>query len=422
MQRKLTPSFVKAVTTDKEREVFWDTHGDAPRGFGLMVTRGGAKSWVIQYRHAGRSRRMTLEPELTLDAARKKAKKLRSNVSEEDPLEEKRKKANEGQTTLKAIALNYLERHKRLRTIDERRRIFNKLIFPKLGSRPIATIRRSDIADLLDKIEDDVQERHSQVTRWNGKVTADHALAILRALLNWHATRDDDYRSPISRGMTRAKPKEIARTRVLTDDELRLVWRAAGVMSGYFGKLVRFILLTATRRGEAANIDREELSGDEWIIPAKRHKSKRPFLLPLPRQAMAILAEIPTIGAPRGKGFIFPMGKRRNDFSTPKIRFDEIVLSLQREQDPNAQPLPRWTLHDLRRTARTLMSRAGVDPDHAERCLGHVIPGIRGTYDLYEFRDEKRRAFEKLAGLIERILDPQPGKVVPIIDRAVSAQ
>ena len=74
-------------------------------------------------------------------------------------------------------------------------------------------------------------------------------------------------------------------------------------------------------------------------------------------------------------------------------------------------PLPRWTIHDLRRTARSLMSRAGVDPDHAERALGHVIPGIRGVYDVHEFREEKARAFEALAGQIDRIVDPQPNVV-----------
>jgi integrase len=70
-----------------------------------------------------------------------------------------------------------------------------------------------------------------------------------------------------------------------------------------------------------------------------------------------------------------------------------------------------WTLHDLRRTARSLMSRAGIDADHAERALGHVIPGVRGVYDRHEFRDEKRRAFEALAAQIERIINPQPNVV-----------
>jgi integrase len=66
-----------------------------------------------------------------------------------------------------------------------------------------------------------------------------------------------------------------------------------------------------------------------------------------------------------------------------------------------------WTLHDLRRTARSLMSRAGVPTDHAERCLGHVITGVRATYDRHEFRAEKKRAFEALATQIELVLNPQ---------------
>ena len=72
-----------------------------------------------------------------------------------------------------------------------------------------------------------------------------------------------------------------------------------------------------------------------------------------------------------------------------------------------------WTLHDLRRTARSLMSRAGVDADHAERALGHVIAGVRGVYDRHEFKEEKRRAFEALAAQIERIINPQEN-VVPL--------
>ena len=92
-------------------------------------------------------------------------------------------------------------------------------------------------------------------------------------------------------------------------------------------------------------------------------------------------------------------------FSKFKRAFDAKVLAELRKEKPDAE-LPRWTLHDLRRTARSLMSRAGVPSDHAERCLGHVLPGIRGTYDRHEYLNEKRRAFEALAALIERIVNP----------------
>ena len=73
-----------------------------------------------------------------------------------------------------------------------------------------------------------------------------------------------------------------------------------------------------------------------------------------------------------------------------------------------------WVVHDLRRTARTLLSRAGIDTDIAERCLGHAIGGVRGIYDRHEFEQEKRKAFEALAALIGRIVDGESDNVVPI--------
>jgi integrase len=76
-----------------------------------------------------------------------------------------------------------------------------------------------------------------------------------------------------------------------------------------------------------------------------------------------------------------------------------------------------WRLHDLRRTSRTLLSRAGISPDVAERCLGHVIPGVRGTYDRHSFYKEKVHAFEALAALLERIVHPPEGDVVTPLRR-----
>ena len=90
------------------------------------------------------------------------------------------------------------------------------------------------------------------------------------------------------------------------------------------------------------------------------------------------------------------------------------MLTALREQDPEAKPLPNWTLHDLRRTARSLMSRAGVNTDIAERCLGHVIRGVRGVYDRHAYYDEKKHAFKELAALVERIVNPPADNVVPL--------
>jgi integrase len=112
-------------------------------------------------------------------------------------------------------------------------------------------------------------------------------------------------------------------------------------------------------------------------------------------------------------GLVFTTDGKRplGGFSKFKRAFDAKVLTELRKENSAAE-LPRWTLHDLRRTARSLMSRAGVPSDHAERCLGHVLPGIRGTYDRHEYINEKRHAFEALASLVDLIAIPPASNVV----------
>jgi integrase len=406
MRTSLTPTFVMKASADpgSERTIFWD---EALRGFGLMVTSAGHRSFVVQYRAGGRSRRMSFKDGLSLAGARKEARAALGVVAKgRDPLAERRKADEAATHTLKSIAEGYFAREgRRLRSIEQRKAIFERLIYPRFGGRPIDSIRRSEITRLLDNIEDE-----------NGAVMADHVLAYLRRLFSWYAGRSDEFRSPIVRGMARTKGKERARKRVLSDDELRIVWDTAERKSGPFGFMVRFLLLTATRRNEVARMTRSELSDDgrTWTIPAERYKSKIDHLMPLSAAARALLVEMPVIGR-RNDGYIFTTDGKRplGGFSKFKRQFDEQVLGLLREHDSEAKPLLRWTLHDLRRTARSLMSRAGVVSDIAERCLGHVIPGVRGVYDRHEFKDEKARAFEALAEQIDRILRPR-GNVVPI--------
>jgi integrase len=113
-------------------------------------------------------------------------------------------------------------------------------------------------------------------------------------------------------------------------------------------------------------------------------------------------------------GFVFTIsGRNRLDgLAHHKSEFDRRMLAELRKLEPAAD-LKNWRIHDVRRTARTLMARAGVDPDHAERALGHVIGGVRGTYDRHRFEAEKLGAFEALAAQVQRIVDPQPN-VTPL--------
>ena len=121
--------------------------------------------------------------------------------------------------------------------------------------------------------------------------------------MNWHASRTDEFRSPIVRGMARTKPKERARERTLTDEELRAIWSAANE-AGTFGRYIQFVLLTAARRTEAAKAHRSEITGtgtgSEWLIPGARYKTGKDHLIPLSQSALAVLAKLPD-----GGGFLF---------------------------------------------------------------------------------------------------------------------
>jgi integrase len=399
MAKKLTALSVAAIRPGPQRREIPDA-GCA--GLYLIVQPGGHRSWCVRYRHQGRTRKLTLGDAavLPLAAARKAATDaLHVLAGGVDPAAAKESariaaEVREG-TTLRAVAELYLQREevkpadKRLRTIGQRRATFERLIFPTLGSRSIGEIRRSEVVRLLDEVEAS-----------RGGRMADEVLGCLRILFDWHAKRDDDFRTPLARGMTRTTPASRRRNRVLDDTELRAVWLAADKMPGPFGPYVQLLLLTATRRCEAANMRWSELNGNDWTIPGARYKNKADHLIPLSGAAQAILAKVPRIA---DCGFVFTNDGQRpiSSFSVPKGRLDQL------------SGVSGWRLHDLRRVARTLLSRAGAANDIAEMCLGHTLGGLRATYDQHSYHAEKKHAFEALAAQIERIVDPQPN-VVPL--------
>ena len=365
-----------------KRRIVWDA---TVPGLGIRVTDRGVKSFVLVVRYPGSSnpapRSLGTYGAITLEAARVRAREWLALIGNgTDPalhLADKRAQ------TFQAISDQYLLRKaKDHRTRGETEAMLTRLIHPTLGQRPITSINRSDIVRLLDKIEDE-----------NGSVTATKVLGIISRVMNFHASRTDDFRSPIVKGMGRGTAQ--ARSRILSDDELRSIWAACEEYP-VFGPMLRFILLTATRRNEAGKMRWSEVNGDEWVIPAARYKTNIDHVIPLSRMALSALPERNGEWVFSGNGFQ-PIG----NYTQNKEAIDK------------ASGVSGWVIHDLRRTARSLMSRAGVPPDHAERCLGHVIPGVRGTYDRHEYHQEKQRAYELLAGLIDRIVRGD-AKVVPI--------
>jgi len=228
-------------------------------------------------------------------------------------------------------------------------------------------------------------------------------LTIVRSIMNWHATRPDDYNPPIVRGMRRQNPKDQERERVLTDDELRAIWKAAEAAST-FGALIRFPLLTGQRRTKVATMTWADLSADltEWTVPKEPREKDTGGLLILPDAARAIIAAQPRLNS-NDHVFAGRGGGGFSGFSASKIAFDAKLPSIKE----------RWTLHDLRRTARSLMARAGIAPRIAERVLGHITSGVEGVYDRHRYDAEKADALRKLAALIDGIVNER-ANVVPI--------
>jgi integrase len=298
-----------------------------------------------------------------------------------------------------AIAERFLEMHAaRNRSYDETKRIIDLYLRPRWEDRQICEIGRSDIVSRLDQIEAGAFKGKDGKT-YGGPVMADRVLAQLRKLMNWHATRDPDFVSPIVKGMARTKPKDRARTRVLSDDEIHLIWLH---LTGTYGALLKTLFYTAQRVGEVSQMRRSQIGTDSiWSIPVEASKGKRPQFVPLTVDALSLIQAQPEIdgsemvfGAPKDPA------KQIKNWSALKRELDDRVTA------SNAgEPLPNWTQHDIRRTCRTLMSRAGVRPDICERVLGHAIAGVAGVYDRHGYIEEKRQALEALATLLERIVN-----------------
>jgi integrase len=399
---RLTKRVVDALTPGPAERIAFDR--DLP-GFGLKITPSGRKIFLFQYRfppgRMGRTRRVTLGEygqAITPDQARSTAMRLKGKVANNfDPFEEDRRAHQDAikkhteekratERTVAAISAFYIERHvkPRNRSWAEYERLLKRYILPEIGGLQIDRVRRADVVGLLDEIE---AKRSSQ--------TADAVLRVLRAMFNWHAVRDEDFVNPIIRGMTRSSARFTARDRILTDHELRAVWSVLLETPYPFGPLFRMLLLTGQRRDEVASMRWDDLQGDLWIIPKERYKSARENVTPLTPSVLSLLKEFPRTGP-----YVFT-----TTGSTPVSGFSKAKRALD-ERSGTAN----WRLHDLRRTARSLMSRAGISRDIAERVLGHAVAGIVGVYDRHDYLAEKRNVLRKLESLVHEIARQAPNK------------
>ena len=391
-KKRLTEEGVSRLRPPSEGKQV-DYYDTAMPGLILRVNYGGAKVFrALHYiKKLGKDgRRITVptttklgrHPTLTVKEARERCRQF-------DP---EKPQVDDG--SFMEVAENFLRRHvahEGLRSQPEIERVLRKYVYPRWGHRPFRNIKRNDVALLLDEVSDN-----------HGPSMADIVLAYVRKLMNWFSSRDNYYVSPIVRGMNRSKKEK--RSRILNDDEIRNLWRAA---DGTFGALLKVALLTAQREGKVSTMKWPDINDDGvWTIPSEKREKSNAGSLQLPQVVLDIINGQPKFA---GNAHVFAAVKGDgpfNSFSQRKRELDEKIS------------MPHWTVHDLRRTARSLLSRAGVRPDISERVLGHAIPGIAQVYDRHSYDVEKAHALRELAALVERIINPPPkGKVVRMDER-----
>ena len=386
-RQSLTDLFLRKLKGGEERIEVWDAK--LP-GFGIRVAPSGTKSFVLLYRFRGQPRRLTLGryPILGLAEAREIAKEALNQVARGiDPRQGKEvsPKSHVFEDVVKEFVRLHCERRNRKHTREETERILRTNFVGCWKRRDVRDISRNDVLDVLDSIV----ERGSPIG-------ANNALSAIRKCFNWCVERGLIEISPCT-GVTRPfKPK--ARDRVLSDDELTAIWHAANEIGYPFGVVVKLLILTAQRRNKVATMRWQDidLSDHVWAIPGELTKNGKPHLVPLSELTSAQIASLPRLH----ESLLFPA--RRND-ATTFSGFSKLKAKI--DQLSNVQG---WTLHDLRRSAATHMSRLGVAPHVVERILNHEsgsFRGVAGVYNRFHYLPEMREALERWARHLERLLN-----------------
>ena len=277
----------------------------------------GAKSWALRYRAAGKPAKVTLGvyPDLDLGEARRKAEEARGEIAGgKNPAALKRaareaqKAANSTADRIEAVASAFIDKYVKRNVGEawarEAARLLAKEIIPTLGAKRLGDVRKSDVHDLLDEIVDR-----------GAPIVANRTLAVFRRLCNWAVERGIIDASPCDK--IKAPAAEESRDRVLSDDEIRLAWRAFDAQGWPFGSIAKLLLLTGARRDEIASVRWSEVDLDAKTLTIAKERSKNGVAheIPLSDSAVAILARVPRFGDCETPSFSRPRGGRRSQAS-----------------------------------------------------------------------------------------------------------
>jgi integrase len=400
---KLTPATIRTLTlppgvTDK---VFFDE--DLP-GFGLRMRASGVHSWMIQYAIARRTRRVVLglATALAPSRARAIAETLLAQVRlGRDPAGEKHQAKAAAAETFGALLPHFLERQKarlKPRSYVEIERHLTMYAKPLHGS-PIEAITKRTIATRLAEIE-----------KRSGGVTRNRVRASLSGYFTWLAREGYLDANPVT--FTNKADENGGCERVLSDEELRIIWRTLDDgPPDQFGAIVKLLILTGARRTEIGGLEEDEISPTLPLItlPPARTKNGREHLIPLSEPALNILKTLPRRAMADGspQEHVFGNGQGYQNYSRAKAELDARIAKAGHRLAP-------WTLHDFRRSLSTaLHDRFGILPHVVEVILGHAgghKSGVAGVYNKALYLEERRRALERWGVHIMGVVTGKPVK------------
>jgi integrase len=409
MARALTDRTLRSlIATTTHRHDLW---ASSLSGFGVRLSPGGHCSFVVRYRVNGRLRRFTIGPfpRVSLADAREKAREALRGAQGGKDLAAEKIDARRAETFAE-LADEYIERHaskkrsgredvRLLKGSPHKKRTGKKPHVPlvtRWGSRKVKEITRRDVRDLID----DVGAR--------APIMANRVLALVRKMFNFGIERDWLEVNPCH--MVKRAAAERQRDRVLSEDEIRKVWKALDEEDAIIAAVFRLRLMTAQRGGEVlgATWDEIDLATGWWTIPAARSKNGLAHRVPLSSQAVKVLKALRLLT--EDSSWVFPSPKKQGACIAHAQKAIERVV---RESGVEFRG------HDLRRTAASLMVGAGVPRLVVSKILNHVETGVTAVYDRHSYDPEKRAALDFWGKRLEQIVSGRRGgKVLAFTARA----
>jgi Arm DNA-binding domain/Phage integrase family len=429
-QKRLTDRGLKALKP-AVKGTHYDVWDIGFAGFGVRVSDTGRRTFVLAARYPGKSnptrRALGTYGKLSLHDAKEKArdwlKLLEKGVDPADAEEQERRAAiRKQENTFLAVAENFIaDKLPGERRGKEVERDIRRDLIPPWGKRPLTEITARDIRDL------------TKAKSRTAPAQARNLLGVIKRLFGW-AVEQDCY-GLVASPADALKPSKIIGDkiigqRILSDAELFALWRAARRTPYPYGPVYHLLILSALRLNEAADASNPEFDFSQrlWTIPAERMKGKngkaRPHVVPLTDEILAILEKLPRFK--NGKYLFSTTSGVLPVWMSDKVkkRIDERMLrtlralARRRGDDPRKVELPHWTNHDIRRTVRSGLSRLKIAEETREAVLAHVRPGIKGTYDHYDYLDEKRDALKQWAARLRDLIEPPTSNVVQLAARA----